>query len=307
MATMSVVESSLDGGVLTVTLADEANRNALSGRLVTELTEALDRADADPEVRVVVLTNRGSVFCAGADLRERSSRPSLGSDRLEESGPSATPPNPSEGPSLSPSSAARQEAPSRSATSPDPLPGSRSQRAFTSPVADLLGRFRRSPKPYVGRIAGHCVAGGMGLAAAMDISIAPHEAKFGFTEVRLGLAPAMISALCLPKMSPADAASAFLRGNRFPAAEAARMGLITAAVESHQLDDAVGAAVADLLAGSPQGLAASKRLLERVPALGFDEALEWASSLSAELFASEEAAEGMAAFLEKRPPRWAPQ
>ena len=236
--------SNRDGGVLTVTLADEANRNALSGRLVAELTEALDRADADPEVRVVVLTNRGSVFCAGADLRERSSRPSSGSDRPEESGPSATPSNRSEGPSLSPSSADRQEAPSRSATSPDRLPGSQSQRSFTSPVADLLGRFRRSPKPYVGRIAGHCVAGGMGLAAAMDISIAPHEAKFGFTEVRLGLAPAMISVLCLPKMSPADAASAFLRGNRFPAAEAARMGLITVAVESHRLDAAVDAAVA---------------------------------------------------------------
>lgn len=255
---MSVVESNLDGGVLTVTLADEANRNALSGKLVAELTQALDRADADPEVRVVVLTNQGSVFCAGADLRERSGR-------------------------------------------------SESQRSFTSPVVDLFGRFRRSPKPYVGRIAGHCVAGGMGLAAAMDISIAPHEAKFGFTEVRLGLAPAMISVLCLPKMSPADAASAFLRGNRFPAAEAARMGLITAAVESHRLDAAVDAAVADLLAGSPQALAASKRLLERVPALGFDEALEWTGSLSAELFASEEAAEGMAAYLEKRPPRWAPQ
>lgn len=274
---MSVVESNLDGGVLTVALADEANRNALSGRLVAELTQALDRADDDPEVRVVVLTNRGSVFCAGADLRERSGRP--------------------------PSDSSRQEAPSRS-TAPT---GRQSQRSFTSPVVDLFGRFRRSPKPYVGRIAGHCVAGGMGLAAAMDISIAPHEAKFGFTEVRLGLAPAMISVLCLPKMSPADAASAFLRGNRFPAAEAARMGLITAAVESHRLDEAVDAAVADLLAGSPQALAASKRLLERVPALGFDEALEWAGSLSAELFASEEAAEGMAAYLEKRPPRWAPQ
>ena len=255
---MSVIESSLEDRVLTVTLADEANRNALSGRLVAELTQALDQADADPEVRVVVLTNQGSVFCAGADLRERSGR-------------------------------------------------SESQRSFTSPVVDLFGRFRRSSKPYVGRIAGHCVAGGMGLAAAMDISIAPHQAKFGFTEVRLGLAPAMISVLCLPKMSPADAASAFLRGNRFPAAEAARMGLITAAVESHRLDEAVDAAVADLLAGSPQALAAAKRLLERVPTLGFDEALEWAGSMSAELFASEEAAEGMTAYLEKRPPRWAPQ
>ena len=278
---MSAVESSLDGGVLTVTLADEANRNALSGRLVAELTEALDRADADDEVRVVVLTNRGSVFCAGADLRERSGRPPSGSDRPEESG--------------------------RSTTSPDQSRSSQPQRSFTDPVVDLFGRFRRSPKPYVGRIAGHCVAGGMGLAAAMDISFAPHEAKFGFTEVRLGLAPAMISVLCLPKMSPADAASAFLRGNRFDATEAARMGLITAAVPAHRLDAVVDAAVADLLAGSPQALAAAKKLLERVPALGFDDALEWAGSLSAELFASEEAAEGMAAYLEKRPPRWAPR
>lgn len=291
---MSAVESSLDGGVLTVALADEANRNALSGRLVAELTETLDRADADADVRVVVLTNRGSVFCAGADLRERSGR-------------SATPPNQPEGPSRSPSGTDRQKVPSRSATPSDRQPGSQSQRSFTDPVVDLFGRFRRSPKPYVGRIAGHCVAGGMGLAAAMDISFAPHEAKFGFTEVRLGLAPAMISVLCLPKMSPADAASAFLRGHRFDATEAARMGLITAAVPAHRLDAAVDAATADLLAGSPEALAAAKRLLERVPALGFDEALEWAGSLSAELFASEEAAEGMAAYLEKRPPRWAPR
>ena len=304
---MSAVESSLDGGVLTVTLSDEANRNALSGRLVAELTEALDRADADDEVRVVVLTNRGSVFCAGADLRERSGRSPSSSNRPEESGRAATPANRSEGPSRSPSGADRQEVPNRSTTSPDRQPGSQSQRSFTDPVVDLFGRFRRSPKPYVGRIAGHCVAGGMGLAAAMDISFAPHEAKFGFTEVRLGLAPAMISVLCLPKMSPADAASAFLRGNRFTATEAARMGLITAAVPAHRLDAAVDAATADLLAGSPQALAAAKKLLERVPALGFDEALEWAGSLSAELFASEEAAEGMAAYLEKRPPRWVPR
>ncbi len=291
---MSAVESSLAGGVLTVTLADEANRNALSGPLVAELTEALDRAEDDPEVRVVVLTNRGSVFCAGADLRERSGRKPAGPGR----GPGAVPGRPPPADRLEGSD---QPPP---ANHPERSP---SQRSFTSPVVELFGRFRRSPKPYVGRIAGHCVAGGMGLAAAMDISIATSEAKFGFTEVRLGLAPAMISVLCLPKMSRADAASAFLRGNRFGAAEAARMGLITAAVPSHRLDSAVGAAVADLLAGSPQGLAAAKRLLERVPALGFDEALEWAGSLSAELFASEEGAEGMAAFLEKRPPRWVPR
>jgi len=252
---MAAVETDLANGVLTVTLADEDNRNALSSRLTTELTEALDDADADPEVRVVVLTNRGRVFCAGADLSERSSGGS--------------------GSSSKPVNATR-----------------------------LFGRFRESPKPYVGRIAGHCVAGGMGLAAAMDISIAIEEAKFGFTEVRIGVAPAIISVVCLPKIRPADAREAFLRGNRFLAPEAARMGLINAAVPVEELDAAVDAAVADLKAGGPEAIAAAKQLMARVPGMPIDEAFRWAGELSASLFRGEEAAEGMRAYLDKRPPSW---
>lgn len=252
---MAVVETDLIDGVLTVTLADEDNRNALSSRLTTELTEALDDADADPEVRVVVLTNRGRVFCAGADLSERSSGGSGSSSR--------------------------------------PVDPTR-----------LFGRFRESPKPYVGRIAGHCVAGGMGLAAAMDISIAIEEAKFGFTEVRIGVAPAIISVVCLPKIRPADAREAFLRGNRFLAPEAARMGLINAAVPVEELDAAVDAAVADLKAGGPEAIAAAKQLMARVPGMPIDEAFRWAGELSASLFRGEEAAEGMRAYLDKRPPSW---
>jgi len=252
---MAAVETDLANGVLTVTLADEDNRNALSSRLTTELTEALDDADADPEVRVVVLTNRGRVFCAGADLSERSS---------DGSGSSSRPVDPTR----------------------------------------LFGRFRESPKPYVGRIAGHCVAGGMGLAAAMDISIAIEEAKFGFTEVRIGVAPAIISVVCLPKIRPADAREAFLRGNRFLAPEAARMGLINAAVPVEELDAAVDAAVADLKAGGPEAIAAAKQLMARVPGMPIDEAFRWAGELSASLFRGEEAAEGMRAYLDKRPPSW---
>ena len=255
---MSLVETARDGrGVVTVTLADEANRNALSRRLLAELAAVLDDADADPAVRVVVLTNSGRVFCAGADLRESSGR-----------------------------------------------------RADDNPVvakaSDLFGRFRRSPKPYVGRIAGHCVAGGMGLAAAMDISIARDDAKFGFTEARIGVAPAMISVLCLPKMRRSEATAAFLRGNRFGAAEAARLGLINAAVPAECLDAEVESVVADLLAGGPSALAASKQLVDRVPEMSFDDALGWTERLSAELFAGEEAAEGMDAFLNRRTPRWVP-
>jgi methylglutaconyl-CoA hydratase len=251
---MSVIETALDArGVLTVTLADKANRNALSARLVGELSEALDAADADPTVRVVVLTNRGRVFCAGADLSERSAGSGPGDDDR-------------------PAAVRRPE--------------------------DLFGRFARSPKPYVGRIAGHCVAGGMGLAAAMDISIAADDAKFGFTEVRVGVAPAVISVVCLPKMRLADARAAFLRGTRFAAADAARMGLINAAVPADRLDDEVAAA------GGPGALAASKRLLAEVPGMPVDEAFAWTGALSAELFAGDEARAGMRAYLEKRPAPW---
>jgi methylglutaconyl-CoA hydratase len=251
---MALVESALERGVLTVTLNDEARRNALSSDLLVELVDILDAANADDAVRVVVLTNAGSVFCAGANLSEQSS-----------------------------------------------AAGGR-----TVDMAAVFARFRRSPKPYVGRIAGHCVAGGMGLAAAMDISVAVDSAKFGFTEVRVGVAPAMISVLCLPKLREADARAAFLRGNRFPAAEAARIGLINAAVPAEELDAEVDAIVADLLAGGPNAIAASKRLLAEVPGMAVDEAFAWTQQFSAELFTSDEAKEGMGAYLAKRPAPWVP-
>ncbi len=245
-------------GVVTVTLADEENRNALSAALVAELTEALDAADGDPAVRVVVLTNQGRVFCAGADLSERSK-----------------------------------------GGTPDGGPPPKA----VDPAA-LFSRFRQSPKIYVGRIAGHCVAGGMGLAAAMDLTVADEAAKFGFTEVRRGIAPAMISVLCLPKMRPTDAAEAMLLGNRMTGSDAARLGLVNRAVPAAEMDAAVDSFVADLLAGGPGALAATKQLLTRVPTLSVDEAFAWTAELSSSIFRSDEAREGMRAFLEKRPPSW---
>ena len=250
---MSLVETEMTNGVLTVTLNDPENRNALSTELTSDLVETLDAADHDPEVRVVVLTNSGKVFCAGADLSQRASG-------------------------------------DKSSKSVNPL--------------DLFGRFRKSPKPYVGRIAGHCVAGGMGLAAAMDLSVAIDDAKFGFTEVRIGVAPAMISVLCLPKMRPAEAAEAMLLGNRMTGTDAARLGLVNKAVPSEKLDEEVQKFVDDLLAGGPNALAATKQLLVEVPEMDVDAAFEWTSKLSAELFRGEEAKEGMQAFLSKRPPNW---
>lgn len=241
-------------GVLTITLADEPKRNALSRALAAEFVDAMDQAEADPSVRVVVVTNQGSVFCAGADLSERLS---------DEAGAA------------------------------DPLA--------------IFGRIRRSAKPFVGKIAGHAIAGGLGLAAAMDISVAIETAKFGFSEVRLGLAPAVISVICLPKMRMGEASDAFLRGNRFDGTEAARLGLINQAVPETELTTAVDAVVADLLEGGPNALAYSKQIINHVPGMALDAALPWTVDLSASLFASDEGREGMAAFLEKRPPAWSPR
>ena len=248
---MNLVEASLSDHVMTISLNDEVRRNALSDELVTELVEAIDAANADPDVRVVVVRNRGSVFSAGANLRERSSL----------SVPSVT-------------------------------------------LSELFVRIRNSPKIFVGRISGHCVAGGVGLAAVLDISVAIDTATFGFSEVRVGVAPAIISVVCLPKMRFAAAQSAFLRGHRFGASEAANAGLITMSVSMEELDQTVHDIVNDLLAGEPHALAATKELLHTVPSLPLEDAFAWTTKLSSALFASDAAHEGMTAFLEKRPASW---
>jgi len=170
----------------------------------------------------------------------------------------------------------------------------------------ILSTIQDSPKPVVAKIAGHCMGGGVGLAAACDLSVASEEVKFGFTEVRIGVTPAIISVVCLPKMRRGDALELFLTGERISARRAAELGLITAVAPTVDLDGATAAYVGKLLAGGPAALAASKRLVFDVPGLSRGEAFERTVGISRGLFASEEAAEGMAAFREKRRPSWAP-
>ena len=182
----------------------------------------------------------------------------------------------------------------------------RTRRSKTVGLADVLEDIQDAPKPVLARIAGHCVGGGIGLAAACDISIADAEARFAFTEVRVGVAPAIISVVCLPKIRRADALELFLSGERISAARAAEVGLITRAVPAGELDAEVAAVVARLLAGGPSALAAAKRLVYTIPGMDRKAAFTRTTELSQSLFASAEAAEGMAAFREKRPPSWAP-
>jgi enoyl-CoA hydratase len=172
----------------------------------------------------------------------------------------------------------------------------------TARLTALLRRIVALAKPVIGSIDGHVRAGGLGLVGACDIVLAGPASTFAFTEVRIGLAPAMISLTTLPRLDPRAASRYFLTGARFDAAEAARIGLITSAVS--EIDSATTAVLDELRACSPQGLRETKALLARPVLDGFDARADTLAELSARLFASAEAAEGMRAFLDKRQPSW---
>jgi methylglutaconyl-CoA hydratase len=289
----AAVRYSAVGGVATLTMDQPDNRNALTAALLDGLAGGLDAALADRAVRAVVLTNTGPAFCAGADLSGSGSTAPpntapafrVGAD-LSGSG-STAPPN------TGPAFCAGAD-----------LSGGESTAPPRSGLAGILAGIMDSPKPVVARVAGHCVGGGVGLAAACDISVADDAARFGFTEVRLGVAPAIISVVCLPRLRRADALELFLSGERISAGRAAEVGLITRAVPAHELDAEVAAIVARLVLGGPSALAAAKRLVYEVPDIERAEAFARTTQQSRSLFASAEAAEGIAAYREKRPPSW---
>jgi methylglutaconyl-CoA hydratase len=168
---------------------------------------------------------------------------------------------------------------------------------------DLLEAIWSSPKPVVAVVRGPARAGGVGLLAACDVVVAGASATFAFSEVRLGIVPAVISAVVLPRMVPHVAHRLMLTGQIFDAEVAVDGGLVDLVVPDADVDGEVRAQLVHLTAGAPAALAETKRLLRaRTPALGFDELLE----LSARYFASEEGQEGIASFREKRPARWVP-
>jgi enoyl-CoA hydratase len=168
----------------------------------------------------------------------------------------------------------------------------------------LLRAIVESPLPVIAAVDGHVRAGGFGLVGACDIAVAGPRSTFALTEARIGVAPAIISLTLLPKMSPRAAARYYLTGATFGAAEAAEIGLVTLAADD--VDAAVRELVADVSRGSPQGLAASKALTTAAVLEGFDRDAERLTEESARLFVSDEAREGMLAFLQRRAPAWAP-
>jgi len=171
-------------------------------------------------------------------------------------------------------------------------------------LVEILKRMRRGPKPVVCAVNGHAFGGGIGLVAAADIAIAVRSARFAFSEVRLGVIPAIISVVVLPKLGEHQAMRLFLTGKSFSAADALGYGLLHRVVDECELESAVQAEIDALLQGAPNAVSAAKRLVREIPQLALDEAYAYAAKKIAELFASPEAAEGLAAFAQKRRPSW---
>ncbi len=177
-------------------------------------------------------------------------------------------------------------------------------RRDAAALAAMLRGIAECPIPVVAKVQGGAFGGGAGLVAAADIAVAAESARFGFTEVRLGLVPATIAPHVVEKIGPGNARRLFLTGERFDATEARIIGLVHLVARDEELDSAVDGVVAAILAGGPDAHRICKELVRNVRANGAD-VDSYTASLIATVRGGAEGREGVAAFLEKRSPDWA--
>ncbi|TDC83156.1 enoyl-CoA hydratase [Micromonospora sp. KC606] len=173
-------------------------------------------------------------------------------------------------------------------------------------LGDVLAAVWECPKPVLAKVAGPARAGGLGLIAAVDLAVCAEEATFAFTEVRIGVVPAVISATVLPRLHPRAAAELYLTGDTFDGRRAAEIGLVTAAVPAAGLDAAVEGFCASLVRGAPKALAGAKELLRRPVGADLRAELAALSAVSTGFFLSPEGREGVAALRERRDAAWVP-
>lgn len=171
-------------------------------------------------------------------------------------------------------------------------------------IFDLMQAVDSCRKPVVGRVNGAAIGGGVGLVSCCDIVVAVARAKFAFSEVRLGILPAVISPFVIAKIGPGNGRELFLTGERFSAERAQKIGLVQHVVAEAALDEAVNERVAALLQAAPGAQAAGKELIRVVAFQEKTAVREYTANLIAQRRASAEGREGMGSFLEKRKPYW---
>jgi methylglutaconyl-CoA hydratase len=258
----TLINSTDNRGVMTLCMNRPEVHNAFDAQMIQDLTMALQAADQDDAVRVVVITGAGACFSAGADLNWMRSLVHASEDENER----------------------------------DALK-----------LADLMRSLNYLSKPTVARINGAAFGGGLGLIAACDIAIAVDTARFGLTEVRLGLVPAVISPYVMRRIGEACARRYFLSAERFDSQRAYDMGLVQQTVSPAQLDEVVEDTVSQLLSSGPIAMRHAKQLIFEMAGHS-DDAQKLTDKKTARLIAglrvSDEGQEGLAAFLEKRKPGW---
>ena len=168
----------------------------------------------------------------------------------------------------------------------------------------VLTRILENKKPVIAALNGPAIAGGLGLVCASDIGITVDTVKFSFTEVRIGVIPAVISVVCLRKLGTHHGMRLFLTGERFDADAAVNYGIVHRAVPAEGLMEAVQTEIDMINLGAPNALAESKKLVRMVPQVSIEAGFQLTQDWSARMFQSEDGREGMAAFTEKRKPRW---
>jgi len=175
-------------------------------------------------------------------------------------------------------------------------------------MAEMFEAIDTCPVPVIARVQGAALGGGMGLCAVSDLVVAESGARFGFTETRLGILPAVIAPFVIAKIGETHARALFPGGRRFDAVRAQRIGLVHEVVEGDAaLDMAVDAAIADILASGPNAVRAAKAIVREVRGLGHGSSKWHTARVIARHRVSEEAREGFSAFTEKRPAAWSPE
>ena len=245
-----------DRGLVEVWLNRPELHNAFNAELIEELISVFESLQAN--ARLVVLSGRGSSFCAGADLNwMKSMKDYTQAENLKDS----------------------------------------------KRLAKLFAVINDCEVPVLGRVNGHALGGGVGLVSVCDYVVASSEALMGFTEVRLGLIPAVISPYCISKIGESHARAWMLSGERFGAEEAKRMGLIHDVVSSSELDTKMEEVKKRFLAAGPEAARVAKKLVKGVVA-NVKNSEDFACGLIAERRVSAEGQEGMRALLEKDKPAW---
>ena len=183
-------------------------------------------------------------------------------------------------------------------------PGASIEGRKAGPYPTVLTQIMDSDKPVIAAVNGAAFAGGLGLVGAADIVVAVDDVQFSFSEVRIGVIPAVISVVCIPKLGTHHAMKLFITGERFTGTQAVEMGFAHRAVPKNQLNEAVQEEIDMINLGGPNAVVECKKLVRSVPTLSREEAFELTAEWSGRMFRSDEGAEGMAAFREKRKASW---